>query len=192
MIDDDFKYIALSGSITPGGPSTWHVTDWDQRRLVSVTMDEEQDDESLAIEHFSRYSDQLSPGIYRIRVSHTGEIISTYTDPKDDKTCCEYFPFLQDIILPDGIRTIRRDELEELERLGPDVDLVAYPPCRGEPAKKVKPKCPRSRDRLGPVIKLTPWAGYIQVLLHGAVCPKVLEGDEPVDASAPPPEHRPL
>ncbi|KAH8729253.1 hypothetical protein BGZ61DRAFT_491659 [Ilyonectria robusta] len=48
MIDSDSKYFCLSGDIPVG-----------QRRVVSVTMDEEQDDES-AIEHFSRYSSLLS------------------------------------------------------------------------------------------------------------------------------------
>ncbi|KAG7431471.1 CBL-interacting protein kinase 2 [Fusarium oxysporum f. sp. raphani] len=52
MIDKDSKYFSLSGDIPIGGPSTWHSIDWDQRRVVSVTMDGEQDDESLAIEHF--------------------------------------------------------------------------------------------------------------------------------------------
>ncbi|KAH9888149.1 hypothetical protein F4778DRAFT_755240 [Xylariomycetidae sp. FL2044] len=137
MIDDKYKYFCLSGNIRVGGPSTWHVTDWDQRRVVSVTMDGEQDDDSIAIEHFRRYSSQLSTDIYRIHVSHTGEIISTYTDPKDDETCCVHYPHLHEISLPKGIQTVRRDELEELERLGPDVDLVAYPPCLGGSAKKV-------------------------------------------------------
>lgn len=141
MIDDDCKYFCLSGDIPIGGPSTWHVVDWDRRRVVSVTMDGEQDDDSLAIEHFSRHSDQLSPEIYRIYVSHTGEIISSYTDPKNDPTYCIRYPSLHDAFLPDGILTLRRDELEELERLGPDADLVTYPPGAKGAAKKVKSRC---------------------------------------------------
>ena len=104
-------------------------------------MDGEQDDESLAVEHFSRYSSQLSPGVYRIYVSDSGVIISTYTDPKDDQTRCVHYPFLHEASLPEGIQTVRRDELEELERLGPDADLVAYPPCLGDSAKKVGDEC---------------------------------------------------
>ncbi|KAI0197293.1 kinase-like domain-containing protein [Xylaria flabelliformis] len=137
MIDDDSKYFSLSGDIRVGGPSTWHITDWDQRRVVSVTMDEEQDDESIAIEHFSRYSSQLSPNVYRIHVSDTGEIISMYTDPENDKTYCVHYPLLSEISPPPGVSAVRRDELEELERLGPDVDLVSYPPCSGASATKV-------------------------------------------------------
>lgn len=141
MIDDDSKYFSLSGDIPVGGPSTWHITDWDQRRVVSVTMDGEQDDESIAIQHFSRYSSQLSPDVYRIHISHTGEIISTYTDSKNDQAYCVHYPFLHEVFLPEGILTVRRDELEELERLGPDVDLVTYPLCQERSAKKVKSRC---------------------------------------------------
>ena len=141
MIDDDSRYFSLSGDILVGGPSTWHVINWDQRRVISVTMDGEQDDESIAIEHLSRHSSQLPPDIYGIYVSHTGEIISMYTDAKHDQTCCVHYPFLREISLPEGIQTVRRDALEELERLGPDADLVAYPPCSKGSAKKVKPGC---------------------------------------------------
>jgi hypothetical protein len=185
MIDEDSKYFSLSGDIPVGGPSTWHVTDWDQRRVVSVTMDGEQDDESVAIEHFSRHSSQLSPNVYRIYLSPTGDILSTYTDSKNDQTCCVHYPFLHQVFLPDGIRTVCRNELEELERLGPDVDLVAYPPCLGQSAKMV---------RLSWIIssynQANLWIACIQILLFAAVCSNVLEGDEPVDASALPPKHR--
>ncbi|KAF5026385.1 hypothetical protein F66182_1513 [Fusarium sp. NRRL 66182] len=137
MIDHDSKYYSLSGSIPIGGPSTWHITDWDQRRVVSVTMDGEQDDESIAIEHFTRYSDQLPPEVYRIYISYSGDIITTYTDPDHDQNYCVHYPLLRESLLPEGTRTVRRDELEELDRLGPDVDLVSYFPCLSQPAKKV-------------------------------------------------------
>ncbi|KAG5766695.1 hypothetical protein H9Q72_005263 [Fusarium xylarioides] len=140
MIDTDSKYFSLSGEIPVGGPSTWHIIDWDQRRVVSVTMDGEQDDETLAIEHFSRHSDQLSPDIHRICFSHDGEIISSYADSKNDPTCCVYFPSLYDACLPEGVQTVRRDKLEELERLGPDADLVVYSPFTERSAKKVVSK----------------------------------------------------
>jgi hypothetical protein len=137
MIDENSKYFSMSGNIPVGGPSTWHIVDWDQRRVVSVTLDGEQDDESLAIECFSRYSSHLSPDIHRIYVSNTGKIISTYADAKNDPTCCVHYPVFDKVLFPPDILTIRRNELEELDRLGPDADLVAYPPCSGRSAKKV-------------------------------------------------------
>ncbi|KAJ4007542.1 hypothetical protein NW752_010204 [Fusarium irregulare] len=137
MINDEEKYFCLSGDVPIGGPSTWHVVNWDQRRVISVTMDGEQDDDALAIENYSRHSEELSPEVYRIYVSETGEIITKYIDAKYDMNYCIHYPSLGDAALPGGIQTVRRDELEELERLGPDADLVAYPPRRGTYASKV-------------------------------------------------------
>lgn len=139
MIDDDSRYFSLSGDILVGGPSTWYITDWDQRRVISVTMDGEQDSEDLAIEHLKRYSSPLPTGVYGIYISDTGEIISMDTDARNDRTYCVHYPFLHEAFLPEGIHTVRRDELEELERLGPDVDLVAYPACSEASVEKVNP-----------------------------------------------------
>ncbi|KAI1389142.1 kinase-like domain-containing protein [Hypoxylon trugodes] len=125
MLNDDSKYFSLSGDMPIGGPTTWHVTDWDQRRIISVTMDGD------------RYSSELPLSVYRIYVSDNGEIITKFTDAKDDQTSYVHYLSLRDVVLPDGVRTIRRDELEELDRLGPDTDLIAYPPCANESAKKV-------------------------------------------------------
>ena len=142
MIEDKFRYYAFTGYFPARGPSTWYINDFDQRRVVSVKMDGESEDESFAIEQLRRYNrlNELPLDVYGIYVSHSGEIISMYTDAKDDQTCCVHYPFLHEIFVPEGIQTVRRDELEELERLGPDADLVAYPPCLGGSAKKVSPE----------------------------------------------------
>ena len=92
MFNEDEKYFCLSGDIPVGGPSTWHVVNWDQRRVVSVTMDGEQDDDALAIENYSRHSEELSPEVYRIYVSETGEIIRKYIDAKYDMNYCIHYP----------------------------------------------------------------------------------------------------
>ncbi|KAJ8129783.1 hypothetical protein O1611_g3847 [Lasiodiplodia mahajangana] len=136
MIDEDSKYFSFSGDIPIGGPSTWHITDWDQRRVVSVTMDGEQDSEDTAIERFRRLSSHIAPNVHRIHISNTGEVVSTYTDPENDPTRCVHYPRFSEIPVPEGIRTLRRDELEEIERLGPNADLVCYTPCSGASAIK--------------------------------------------------------
>ncbi|RSL41422.1 hypothetical protein CEP53_012764 [Fusarium sp. AF-6] len=136
MIDEDSKYFSLSGDVRIGGPSTWHITDWDQRRVISVTMDEEQEDESIAIRYLRRHSSKISPRVYRIHVSSDGEIVAAYTDAENDETSCVHDPRLDEISLPVGVQTVRRDMLEELERLGPDTDLVTDPPCSSEPVNK--------------------------------------------------------
>ncbi|KAI0193111.1 hypothetical protein F4808DRAFT_475405 [Astrocystis sublimbata] len=137
MIEEKYKYFCLSGSVFVGGPSTWHVTDWDQRRVVSVTMDGEQDEDAIAIKHFSRHSSKLPPNVHRIHISDDGEVISVYTDLEDDQNPCIHYPLLSDISIPEGILTVRRDELEELDRLGPLVDLVRYTPSPGASPIKV-------------------------------------------------------
>ncbi|UKZ81479.1 hypothetical protein TrVFT333_009251 [Trichoderma virens FT-333] len=86
MIDPDDRFFATSGAIYPGGPSTWHIIDWEQRRLVSVTMDEELESEDPAFEQLYKHIDNLAPNVYAIHISPDGSLISTSTDPKDDET----------------------------------------------------------------------------------------------------------
>ncbi|SCV47181.1 uncharacterized protein FFB14_09669 [Fusarium fujikuroi] len=124
MLKPEERFFAPSGNIYPGGPSTWHIMDWDQRRLISVTMDEELESEDPAIEHLQKHVDDLAPDVFEIRVSPQGDLVSTSTDQKDDNTLCPYHPPLEATERPDGIQTISRSDLEELDRLGPLVDLV--------------------------------------------------------------------
>jgi hypothetical protein len=84
MIDEEYRFFAPGGDITPDGPSTWHILDWDQRRIISVTMDEEQDCEDEAIRHLRRHIDHLEPNIYAIHLSIEGNIMSVSTDLRDD------------------------------------------------------------------------------------------------------------
>ncbi|KAI1349622.1 hypothetical protein F5Y01DRAFT_288732 [Xylaria sp. FL0043] len=128
MIEDRWRYFAPGGAITPGGPSTWYILDWDQRRVIAVTMDEEQESEDVAVEHLKKHINDIGPGVYAIHLSPDGTIISTSTDPEDDATACPYYPPLQDVHRPDHIETVLRSELRELDRLSPNVDLVSYTP----------------------------------------------------------------
>lgn len=124
MLNPDDRFFALSGSIYPGGPSTWHIMDWDQRRLVSVTLDEELESADPAIDHLGKHMDELAPDVFEIRVSPQGDLISVSTDREDDNMFCPFYPPLEAAERPDGIQVISRPELEELDRLGPLVDLV--------------------------------------------------------------------
>ncbi|KAI1037010.1 hypothetical protein LB505_011413 [Fusarium chuoi] len=124
MLKPEERFFAPSGNIYPGGPSTWHIMDWDQRRLVSVTMDEELESEDPAIEHLQKHIDNIAADVFEIWVSPQGDLVSTSTDQKDDNTRCPYHPPLEATEHPDGIEAISRSELEELDRLGPLVDLV--------------------------------------------------------------------
>ncbi|KAI1137622.1 hypothetical protein F5Y05DRAFT_387755 [Hypoxylon sp. FL0543] len=129
MIGEEWRFWAPSGALTPGGPSTWHILDWDQRRVISVTVDEVQEDDELAIEHLKRHVESLDPGVYAIHVTMEGDLISVSTDPEDDAALCPYQPPLDEIQRPDWVKTILRSELLELDRMTPNVDLVSYKPC---------------------------------------------------------------
>jgi hypothetical protein len=124
MLKPEDRFFAFEGSIYPGGPSTWYITDWDQRRLISVTMDEELESADPAIEQLSKHVDDLEPGIFEIRVSSQGDLISTSTSPEDDNTRCPFYAPLEAIEKAEDIQAIPRSKLEELDRLGPLVDLV--------------------------------------------------------------------
>ncbi|KND94644.1 hypothetical protein TOPH_00756, partial [Tolypocladium ophioglossoides CBS 100239] len=136
MLEPDDRFFAPSGAIHPGGPSTWHIIDWDQRRLVSVTMDEELESEDPAFEQLLKHIDDLAPDVYEIHVSSQGDLISTSTNPKDDETRCPYYPPLDTIQRPKDVQVVSRSDLEELDRLGANVDLVVFPQSP-EPTKKL-------------------------------------------------------
>ncbi|KAF2972955.1 hypothetical protein GQX73_g621 [Xylaria multiplex] len=143
MIDDESRYFSPGGSLTPGGPSKWNILDWDQRRIIAVTMDEEQYSEDVAVEHLKKHIDTLGSDVYAIHISpEDGSLISVSTDPKDDETTCVYHPPLQEMQRPDWVKTVLRSELRELDRLSPNVDLVSYtpPPPSFEATKKPRRK----------------------------------------------------
>ncbi|QPH05642.1 hypothetical protein C2857_003583 [Epichloe festucae Fl1] len=115
MIDDEWRYFAPGGALTPGGPSTCFILDWDQRRTVAVTMDEAQESEDVPF-NTSRSTSMpwdliYTPSIYR-------------------RTA---------IRRPNHVETVLRSHLLELDRLTPNVDLVSYMACTSatEPRKAV-------------------------------------------------------
>lgn len=176
MIAPAYRFFCLSGGIAVGGPTTWHVTDWDQRRVISVSMDGEEEDDGVAIQHLRRHIDNLAPDVRRIHVSPTGDIESIYSDAGNDPTYCVHYPSLSDLELPNGVQTVSRDNLEELERLGPDVDLVSYP-ASSPSARKL--------HRAGNACQYNAKedVGGLQILLHVAIRREVLERAEYVDAA---------
>lgn len=125
----------------PGGPSTWYILHWDQRRIIAVTMDEEQESEDVAIGHLKKHIDALGPDVYAIYLSQDSELASVSTNPEDDETTCVYYPPLQAILLPDHVKTVLRSDLLELDRLSPNVDLVSYTPCANAADTKAVFKC---------------------------------------------------
>lgn len=176
MLNREDRFYAPSGAIYPGGPSFWHVIDWDQRRLVSVKMDQEQESPDLAFDCLLKHIDHLPPDVYLIHLSPSGNILSMSNDPKDDETLCVFRPPLSAAQLPDGIATISRAELQEVGRLGPNVDLVVYPNS-AKPDGKVRQKIMRKwRD----IPATNVFAVSFQVLLPLSTPRLRLARDEPL------------
>lgn len=124
MLIREDRFYAPSGGIYPGGPSFWHIVDWDQRRLVTVKMDRELDCPDPAFDNLLKHIDTLPPDVYLIHVTDDGELLSSSTDPKDDETRCPFRPALEQLENPADIKVICRTDLQEMTRLGPMVDLV--------------------------------------------------------------------
>lgn len=84
-----------------------------------------------AVGHLKKHIEALRPDVYAISLSQDGGLVSVSADPKDDETTCVYRPPLRDLQLPGRVKTVLRSDLLELDRLGPNVDLVSYTPRAG-------------------------------------------------------------
>ncbi len=150
MIEPEYRLWAGSGSLLNGGPYTWHVTDLDQRRLFAVTYDpptpvkdeDLEETEEICLAELRKHVDQLGDGVVGIRFSQPDGPVTLLTDREhDERFFVNNYP-LSALDLPFPVKTVHLNSLTELERFGPNVDLVSYqgPPCvagAGLPAPKV-------------------------------------------------------
>lgn len=120
------RFYAPSGCIIPGGSSTRHLVDFDQRRMICVTMDEMQDSENTAVTHLLKHIDTLPADVYTVHFSLEGELLSTSNNPEDDYFSCSFRPQLDWTKFPSDIQTVSRTELKEVARVGPNLDLVVH------------------------------------------------------------------
>ncbi|GAB7341116.1 hypothetical protein MBLNU457_7424t1 [Dothideomycetes sp. NU457] len=128
MIDEENRFWTPTGCIFPGGPSSWCVLDWEQRRTIWVTMDEEQDEDVAAIQHLSRHIDTLDPSVRSVYFSLDGTLLSTSNEMPPDigEKTTTWYPSITKAGIPRGVETVLWSDLTELDRLGPNVDLVSY------------------------------------------------------------------
>ncbi len=105
-----------------------NVWDWDQLRMVKIIgtakllpVYQEKEVSILA-----QFADCLSPEVHTVTVDDDGLLRGLSTDPeKDGALFVGYLPFSTVESLAD-CRTIRYFKLQELDRLGPGVDLLSY------------------------------------------------------------------
>ena len=138
MIPEEYRFFVPLNNLIRGGPSSWYILDWDQRRSISLTINKavlpghEEESEELAIAHLKKYIESIDTDIYAIECSPEGSLISTSTNPQDDITFCPYYPPLAALQEPHpkSLQTVLRSELVELDRFMPNVDLVSW--CKSE------------------------------------------------------------
>ncbi|KAI2083893.1 hypothetical protein LOZ36_005287 [Ophidiomyces ophidiicola] len=83
-------------------------------------------EEGIEIDILTKYIDKLSLDVCSITVDNQGKLVSVSSDPEDDDTMAIYYPpYSQPTSLHDSL-VINRSKLIELDRLGPEVDLVSY------------------------------------------------------------------
>ncbi|KAI8952197.1 kinase-like domain-containing protein [Xylaria longipes] len=105
-----------------------NVWDWDQLRMIKIkgTAKLFPPDEDVEVPILEQFADYLSPEVRAVTVDDDGLISQVDTDPKEDDTIfIGYLPFSTVESLHD-CRTVRYSELQELDRLGPGVDLSSY------------------------------------------------------------------
>ncbi|OQE23283.1 hypothetical protein PENFLA_c011G03506 [Penicillium flavigenum] len=126
-------------SENPSTDTYCNVWDWDQLRMVKVKgtakLFPPEEDRELSI--LARFVDYLSPEVRAITVDDDGLLTGVSTDLKEDDTLFPaYIPFSLCRSLAD-CRTIQYSKLQELDRLGPFIDLVSYENEPGVPQKVV-------------------------------------------------------
>ncbi|KAI9833445.1 MAG: hypothetical protein M1819_003603 [Sarea resinae] len=125
MIPPEWRIWVESGALFPGGPHTWHVIDWDQRRWFAVTGSEQAlPDEDEATNVMQKLIDSLGPEVSSFEISDDGTILSTSSDPEKDVTQAVLYPHYPGYL--DETETLTRSQLQEIDRLGPCADLVCH------------------------------------------------------------------
>lgn len=76
--------------------------------------------------HLQHNTDRLGPKVCKIEVSDASELNYVSSNADDDERLCVHYPPLQELEKPARVGLVARSELEEIQRLVPNVDLVSY------------------------------------------------------------------
>ncbi|KAI7783931.1 Protein kinase-like domain protein [Diaporthe eres] len=129
MIHELLRFWPPGGLLPPDRPNTYFITDYDERRTISVTIyDDGINDPDTFAEHLRKYIDAGSTGpkVCKVELTETGELNSVSSNADDNETLCVHYPPLQELEKPARVGIIARSELRELQRLALNVDLVSY------------------------------------------------------------------
>lgn len=128
----------FGSSEDPTTEASCNVWDWDQLRMIKVkgTAKLFPPDEDVEVPILARFADYLSPKVRAVTVDDQGLISEVSKDPKEDLFFIGYLPFSTTESLHD-CRIIQYSKLQELDRLGPGVDLSSYSDESGIPQQVV-------------------------------------------------------
>ncbi|KAL2255437.1 hypothetical protein VTK26DRAFT_3385 [Humicola hyalothermophila] len=156
MIPKGRRLLDLDWTADPGRSMMYGIVDFDRRHFLNLTVL----DTGTGVGEGGRYAtageepsamlygekflyqlcDELDPDICAITVNpDTGEVVSKSTGPQEHDlgACWPHYPTPEELGLPSHVKTIRRSELLELQRLAPSVDLVSYKSESGRVEKAV-------------------------------------------------------
>lgn len=132
MIGPEERLRAGGGNLLNGGPYTWHITDFDQRRHFSVTycppapVQDVEETEGICLAKLQRHLDDLGADVLGFRFTDLDGPITVSANEDDDVTWYVNCHPLSALKLPFPVKTIGFGSLTELDRMGPQVDLVEY------------------------------------------------------------------
>ncbi|KAM5368994.1 hypothetical protein ACJZ2D_009197 [Fusarium nematophilum] len=104
--DERSRFFVSEGDGIPGGETTWYIVDWDQRRTITVTVDEYRFDDEVAVEYLNKYMHQLPYDVCAVHISPDGDLLKASTSPADDRTQCMEYLRANALHLPPGVDTI--------------------------------------------------------------------------------------
>ena len=103
----------------------YNVWDWDQLRMIKFKGTArmfQPDDVDVRI--LAQLADYLSPEVRAVTVDDDGLLTRVSTDPEEDDTL--YVAYIPLSIVGANCHTIQHSKLQELDHLGPGVDLSSY------------------------------------------------------------------
>ncbi|KAB8264377.1 kinase-like domain-containing protein [Aspergillus pseudonomiae] len=114
-----------------------NVWDWDRLRMVKVKGSAKlfPPDEDIEIPILAQFAGYLSPEVRTVTVDDDGLLAGVSTDPEEDDTPFVAYPPLSVAGSLADCPKIQYSDLQELDRLGPGVDLSSYKDEFGIPHK---------------------------------------------------------
>lgn len=125
----DSRFKSTFESWTPVHGFYHVVSDWDQRRTISVCTSEKKDEE-FVFEALYELIDDIPADVVKIKVSNDFKLLWSSADPDEDSAMVPFYPGLA--LFPGHLPRIRRSQLTEIERLGLHADHVTYEPAAGD------------------------------------------------------------